>query len=245
VYASEKALNMQRHALPKALDVCPRFFSHVSGLLTSEKNFVRWDNAAFRAELPQSQSEIDTQSPIQTEDSQSFTSSQVGPSSPGKRKYLEEDPITGRVVSARRGRAGSASVGEREVRGSNESLSVSGSSSVDSVGTVTRDIGGMEVDGGEGEMIIGVDPTLLDSSNSPPLYQGHGNVNGKAKELEMQERSGMPMVIGRPLVPSTMVGASASTIDSMDMNMDLDQVIQRDENVREESAAVKRVGFVE
>jgi len=58
------------------------------------------------------------------------------------------------------------------------------------------------------------------------------------QEMEMQERSGIPMLATRSIGGSSVMGTS--TIDSMD----LDQVLQ-DENVREESAAVKRVGFVE
>jgi len=214
VYASEKALNFQKHALPKALDVCFPHHATFRNKTNVYQNFVRWDNAAFRAELPDSQSGTDTQSPIQADDSQSVTSSGIGPSSPGKRKYGEED--SGSRVNARR-----VNVTERELRGSDET------SSIDSAGTVTREMSSM-LTGGETEMIIGVDPGLLDGEEE--MKSG--------KEMEMQERSGIPMLATRSIRGSSVMGTS--TIDSMD----LDQVLQ-DENVREESAAVKRVGFVE
>jgi len=214
VYASEKALNFQKHALPKALDVCFPHHATFRNKTNVYQNFVRWDNAAFRAELPDSQSGTDTQSPIQADDSQSVTSSGIGPSSPGKRKYGEED--SGSRVNARR-----VNVTERELRGSDET------SSIDSAGTVTREMSSM-LTGGETEMIIGVDPGLLDGEEE--MKSG--------KEMEMQERSGIPMLATRSIGGSSVMGTS--TIDSMD----LDQVLQ-DENVREESAAVKRVGFVE
>ena len=68
------------------------------------------------------------------------------------------------------------------------------------------------------EVIVGVDPSLLDTRNNP----SHGQ--------EMQERNSMRMLSRRTN------GEKMSTIDSMD----LDQVME-DDNTREESAAVKNV----
>lgn len=216
VYASEKALNFQKHALPKVLE-----------------NFVRWDNAAFKAEFPESQSEIDTQSPIQSLDSQSVSSLGIGPSSPGKRKYDEEDP-NGRLSARRVGAISTAGptptvvVKERELRGSDESGSSNGSSS-----NTLQGLGGMSMTTEPEHTIIGVDPALMNN-------------------VEMQERGGMSL-LGRAQAQSrvlgeatgTSLGTGLGTIDEMDMDMDLDQVVQRDADVMEESLAVKRVGFVE
>ncbi|KUJ11698.1 uncharacterized protein LY89DRAFT_786579 [Mollisia scopiformis] len=77
---------------------------------------------------------------------------------------------------------------------------------------------------GKQEVIMGIDPSLLTKDH-----------NDHEAGQEMQERSSMPMLSGRPLTKE-----KASTIDSMD----LDQVVE-DMNVKEESAAVKHVGFVE
>lgn len=76
--------------------------------------------------------------------------------------------------------------------------------------------------GGE-DLIVGIDPSLLTKSHDNDTKQ------------EMQERNDIPMLAGRSLTKE-----KASTIDSMD----LDQVVE-DADVKEESAAVKRVGFVE
>lgn len=72
--------------------------------------------------------------------------------------------------------------------------------------------------GDEPEVIHGVDPTMFGNGDTP--FSGQ----------EMQERGGMPMLSSRA------GDEPASTIDSMD----LDQVIE-DENVTEESAAVKNI----
>lgn len=142
----------------------------------------------------------------------------------------------------------------------------------DSEGTVMGGMPGggastSETETGSGmeEMIIGIDSSLTDVSNQNGAglqgNKGGLSVNGgsgKSGGLEMQERSNMPMLTGRSLGSGNAAAIAASKamgagsggsgsgmemIDGMDMNMDLDQVVQRDGNVREESAAVRRVAF--
>jgi hypothetical protein len=75
-------------------------------------------------------------------------------------------------------------------------------------------------DGDEHEIIHGIDPTMLSNDDTP--FSGQ----------EMKERSGIPMLSSRA------GGEPVTTIDSMD----LDQVVE-DDNITEESAAVKNVGL--
>lgn len=72
------------------------------------------------------------------------------------------------------------------------------------------------------EVIVGIDPSLLMKNDQ---YSGQ----------EMQERTGIPMLSGRPMSKE-----KDATIDSMD----LDHVVE-DADVVGESAAVKRVGFAD
>lgn len=197
--------------------------------------------------MSSSLSDIGSQSPpttAGTDDSQSVPSSPFAASSPGKRKF-EDDAITGRPVTRR----ATASISEREVKSNDDA-------GFDSEGTI---MGGMpgSAAGDDTEPLIGVNPSEFDLSNeNGAAYQGNGGV--RAGGMEMQERNNVPMF--RPLVSGNVATIAASkamsmglggggegvleTIDGMDM--DLDQVVQRDENVREESAAskaVRRVGF--
>lgn len=92
-----------------------------------------------------------------------------------------------------------------------------------SISIIEREIGASEC-GVDRYMIIGKDPSMNaipDGSNTGP---------------EMQERSGARMLSSRP----KMSVERLTTIDSMD----LDQIVE-DDNVAEESTAVKRVGFSE
>lgn len=88
VYASEKAMNMPLQALPKSLET-----------------FVRKDNAHFKKELQESSSSQPT-SPLPT----------MVPSSPGKRKRVEDS-----------GDESNITVKERELRGSDETTNNEGS----------------------------------------------------------------------------------------------------------------------
>jgi hypothetical protein len=74
---------------------------------------------------------------------------------------------------------------------------------------------------GGSEIIMGVDPSLLDSHSSGQ---------------EMQERSSMRMLSARPKDGV----ANTKPIDIMD----LDQVME-DDNIARESGAVRRVGFLD
>lgn len=150
---------------------------------------------------------MDYESPTVTEDSPS--SSQVGPSSPGKRKFSEDDePAT---------RQRRTNVTERELRDEPGQVDYAAARAA-----TEKMRAGMTLNGNQDETIIGIDPSL---------------VSGGSEEMqEMVERSGAPMLAAhRPLTRSP-----NQTIDSMD----LDRVVE-DHHVREESVAVKHVGFVE
>lgn len=167
------------------------------------------DNKLFRSELPKSQSDTEVQSPS----AQSVDSSQVGTTSPGKRKYGDDDPTSSRPRRV--------TVTERELRASDWS-------DFDAVRAATENMT-TSMGGDQGEMIIGVDPSLI----SLPTYQ---ESNQEMQEMTERPGGGIPMLGGRPAPTQGQFG----TIDGMD----LDRVIE-DQDVREESAAVKRVGFVE
>lgn len=91
-----------------------------------------------------------------------------------------------------------------------------------------REVRNASPDVGRDEVIVGVDPSLVSKGGE---VRG-GGVQGK----EMEERTSMPM-LSRPLSKGE---EKQGTIDIMD----LDQVVE-DADVKEESPAVKRVGFVE
>jgi hypothetical protein len=121
--------------------------------------------------------------------------------------------------------SGNVNITEREVRGSDES-------SIDSASTVTRNIAGSGIStsssGGEaGDMIttIGIDPEI--------------EMNGVGSNVEMQERVGMPMLAAGRVKGG--MGRVRETVDSMDMDMDLDQVVQshRESKVRPNEDAAK------
>jgi hypothetical protein len=110
---------------------------------------------------------------------------------------------------------------ERELRSTDGAFELDGTQSasqtlanqLDESRTVTPD-------GDDHEIIHGIDPSMLSNVDTP--FSGQ----------EMQERSSMPMLSGRA------GGELVTTIDSMD----LDQVME-DENITEESAAVKNIGL--
>ena len=114
---------------------------------------------------------MDYESPTVTEDSPS--SSQVGPSSPGKRKFSEDDEPASRQrrinVTERELRDETGQVDHAAARAATEKMNI-----------------GMTLNGNQDEMIIGIDPSLG---------------GGRGEEMqEMVERSGAPILAApRPL----------------------------------------------
>lgn len=129
----------------------------------------------------------------------------VGPSSPSKRKWHES--------SLNDQENHGVQVSERELPGETWNGDAGPSSMNDTFAPNGND---------NHEVVVGIDPSLLMKDNQ---YSGQ----------EMQERTGIPMLSGRPMSKE-----KEATIDSMD----LDHVVE-DTDVREESAAVKRVGFAD
>jgi hypothetical protein len=108
-------------------------------------------------------------------------------------------------------------VNERELAGYDYSDFEGARTVTQSLATCLTD-GSTTTDDNGHEVIVGVDPSLLDNRSSP--FEGQ----------EMEERSSMRMLSSRTN------SEKISTID----NMDLEHVME-DENTREESAAVKNV----
>lgn len=107
-------------------------------------------------------------------------------------------------------------VTEKELRGNDESTIADGN--LGNGAGIMEDV--VPTNGKHHEIIVGVDPSLIMRDNEDVGQ-------------EMQERGAMPMLSGRKMSMQQM-----STVDSMD----LDQVVE-DENVAEESTAVKGIGF--
>jgi hypothetical protein len=107
-------------------------------------------------------------------------------------------------------------VTEKELRGNDESTTADGN--LGNGAGIMEDV--VPTNGKRHEIIVGVDPSLIMRDNEDVRQ-------------EMQERGAMPMLSGRKMSMQQM-----STVDSMD----LDQVVE-DENVAEESTAVKGIGF--
>lgn len=152
--------------------------------------------------------------------------SQSQVTSPGKRKFDAQSNDSGDSTRWNRGTSpkgyeNSVQVMERELRTTDGASELEGARAasqtladqLDESRTVTPD-------GDDHEVIHGVDPSMLSNDDNP--FSGQ----------EMQERSGMPML------SSIAGGEPVITIDSMD----LDQVME-DDNITEESAAVKNVGL--
>ncbi|CZR60074.1 uncharacterized protein PAC_09969 [Phialocephala subalpina] len=129
----------------------------------------------------------------------------VGPSSPSKRKWHES--------SLHDQENHGVQVSERELPGEIWNGDAGPSSMNDTFAPNGND---------KHEVIVGIDPSLLMKQDN---YSGQ----------EMQERTGIPMLSGRPMGKE-----KEATIDSMD----LDHVVE-DADVVGESAAVKRVGFAD
>lgn len=110
---------------------------------------------------------------------------------------------------------------ERELRSTDGAFELEGAQSASQTLTDRLDESRtVTPDGDDHEIIHGIDPSML------------SNVDASFSGQEMQERSGIPMLSGRA------GGELVTTIDSMD----LDQVME-DENMTEESAAVKNIGL--
>jgi hypothetical protein len=207
VYASERAMDHQNIALPKPLDVCiNNLFLAYSANTMEFQTFVRWDNTTFKTEFGtcEESQPMRRDSQTTTDDSQPVTLS-----SPGKRKFDESS-----LVNQDSKPYGQVNVSEREIRSSDESVYSNQS-------TKPKVSFGNPLHPVNEEMIplVGVDPSLLANNHIDPKGQ------------EMQERTGMPMLAGRPTS-----SRQSKTIDSMD----LDQVVE-DADVVEESAAASAV----
>ncbi len=166
---------------------------------------MKWDNQTFKTEFK-------TVGAPQADSHTIMDDAQpVGLSSPGKRKY-DESSLSYQDYGV--------TVSERELRGSDDSYWNAGPAHDPFAPNGSK----------QHEVIVGIDPSL---GINPSLLTKHYD-DTKAKQ-EMEERSGIPMLSGRPMSKE-----KAATIDEMD----LDQVVE-DANIREESAAVKRVGFAD
>lgn len=148
--------------------------------------------------------------------------SQGSVTSPSKRKWAMQSDSTDASVrwnggASPKGYESSVQVMEKELR-SNDGVSEFEEGRTASQQLIDHLDESRTVTPGETEVIHGIDPTMLGRDDTP--FSGQ----------EMQERTGAPLLSGGA------GGESVSTIDSMD----LDQVVD-DENVTEESAAVKHV----
>lgn len=222
VYASEKAMNHPIQALPKKLEVCHLASCRVA-LLTSGQTFVKWENTNFKSEF-RAVADVPAGNHTIIDDTQP-----VGFSSPGKRKFHE---------SSLYNQDYGVKVSEREIRNSD------GSSERDS-GPSSGTLPGSDSPREKDEVLVGIDPSLLSNDQSDDFEPGTKVtvLSGKESEAfesewgEMEQRSSIPMLTSRTRLQGD---RKTSTIDSMD----LDQVVE-DANMKEESAAVKHVGFVE
>jgi len=186
--------------------------------------FVRADNLAFSAEFPSN----DLQSQI------------TSPKSPGKRKFdgSSDDSQDGDIWNGANQirRRNSIKATEIELRGSDESEPDWGGAhaTAASQNKVSRlEDRSITSRGNEfNDVIMGVDPTQLVDTSMPNLIDVDNGSGGQ----EMQERSSLRMLSSQAKGSTSMMG----TIDSMD----LDEVMEDADN-REESAAVKRIGFME
>ncbi|PVH78657.1 hypothetical protein DL98DRAFT_590199 [Cadophora sp. DSE1049] len=194
VYASEDAMDILKynHALPKALET-----------------FVKFDNKAFRAEFQGSEDSQTVNGDYQNAADDTLP---VGLSSPGKRKFDESS-----LVNQDSNPYARVNITARELRNNGDAEETEASASQQHTS-----MGGTEPPSSQShEVLVGVDPSLLDNTNyeTPRPTQ------------EMQERSGMPML-------SRATSGPTNSLDSMDL-------IMEDDSVAGESAAVKRVGFAE
>lgn len=129
-------------------------------------------------------------------------------------------------------------VSEREIRNSD------GSSERD-VGPSNDALPALESPRQKDEVLIGIDPSLLSNDERDDFeprtkvttLSGEDSEAFEAEWGEMEQRNSIPMLTNR-IRPQAK--ENTETIDSMD----LDQVVE-DANLKEESAAVKHVGFVE
>ncbi|KAH7321720.1 hypothetical protein BKA65DRAFT_512841 [Rhexocercosporidium sp. MPI-PUGE-AT-0058] len=197
VYASEDAMNVFKYNLPLSKPL---------------ETFVKFDNRTFASEFQGSEDSQTVNGDYQNVADDTLP---VGLSSPGKRKYDESSLVNqdsnpyARVNVTARELRNSGGSEEAEASSTQQGTSFSGMS------------GGEQHSSQDHEVLVGVDPSLLDNTNfeSPPRTQ------------EMQERSGMPML-------SRVTSGQTNALDTMDL-------IMEDEVVAGESAAVKRVGFAE
>jgi hypothetical protein len=152
------------------------------------QTFVRFDNAAFRAELaaPEESQAMgwDAEEAI---DSQIDESQPVGLSSPGKRKYHGSDDESNQYQRV--------NVTEKELSSDEPSL-------INGNGTgIMEDV--IPADSKpEHEIIVGVDPSLIMKDNEE---------GGQ----EMQERGGMPMLSGRKMSAAQMGTIDGMDLDQV------------------------------
>jgi len=142
-------------------------------MLIKTQTFVRFDNAAFKAELDTPDDSDDALwEGDEIAESQAEDSSQpVGLSSPGKRKYHESDDED--QNSYQQG----VNVSEKERQGSRDSGFEGG---------IMEDVVSGDSEK-EHEIVVGVDPSLI-------MKDGDGEMG-----QEMQDRGGMPMLAARKM----------------------------------------------
>lgn len=225
VYASEKAMNHPIQALPKKLEV--NIHASCKSMLTPRQTFVKWENTNFKSEFRAVED-----APVGTHTIIDDTQP-VGLSSPGKRKFHE---------SSLYNQDYGVKVSERE-------LPVLDASSEQNAGHSSGTLSAPGSPKETEEVLVGIDPSLLskepvgdrdmeDFADVPLTKLSREESLSFEREAgeEMQQRPSGPMLTRR-IRPTK---EKPSTIDSMD----LDRVLE-DANVKEESAAVKHVGFVE
>lgn len=175
--------------------------------MTVHQAFVRADNLAFSAEFPHEQGVKDSQSPVPS------------PVSPGKRKYDEpaEEPRDRPPRYTEQTKWGGKSpVRDNGVIVSHRELDESddGGSTGNGWGTTNYDSSGESItpQGGHSyDVIMGQDPIELAGLNFPSL------VNSESQQMsqEMQEKRGMPILLGNATDDGT---KAPSRTDSMDVD---------------------------
>jgi len=181
-------MEMQPVALPKPLEVS-MVPSPVIIVLTTLQTFVRFDNAAFKAELtvPEESQAVgwDTEESI---DSPMETSQPVGLSSPGKRKYRGSDDESNQYQRV--------NVTEKELRDTEEALADGHPGN----GGIMEDV--VPTNGKQHEIVVGVDPSLIMKGNDDAGQ-------------EMKERGGMPMLSGRKMSMQQMNTIDSMDLDQV------------------------------
>ena len=187
VYASDYAMDIQAVVLPKALEVGAILVLVICPLMRTQ-TFVRFDNAAFKAELTApEESQASSWDAKEIVDSQADESQPVGLSSPGKRKYNGSDDESNQYQRV--------NVTEKELI-SDEQSHINGN------GTgIMEDV--IPTNGKpEHEIIVGVDPSLIMKDN-------------EEVGQEMKERGGMPMLSGRKMSAAQMDTIDSMDLDQV------------------------------